>query len=131
MYTVDTEAGVSAFDTRSGNRLWQVELSRDDDDEGILGGGLAFEDGRLYATTGFAEVIAMDAKNGREIWRKRLNGPIRAAPAVWAGRVFVVTTNNEIFALAADDGRVLWTYSGLSEVAGLVGRQRRRSIAVS
>ena len=121
VYTVDTKAEVSAFDTRSGNRLWQVALSRDDDDEGILGGGLAFEDGRLYATTGFAEVIAMDAKNGREVWRKRLNGPIRAAPAVWAGRVFVVTTNNEIFALAADDGRVLWTYSGLSEVAGLVG----------
>ena len=121
LYTIDTEAVVSAFNVKTGERVWQVELSKDDEDEGILGGGLAFEDGRIFATTGFADVIVLDAKNGREIWRKRLNGPIRAAPTVWAGRVFAVTTNNELFALAASDGRELWTHSGLSEVAGLVG----------
>lgn len=121
LYTIDTEAVVSAFNVKTGDRVWQVELSKDDEDEGILGGGLAFEDGRIFATTGFADVIALDAKNGREIWRKRLNGPIRAAPTVWAGRVFAITTNNELFALAWSDGRELWTHSGLSEVAGLVG----------
>ena len=121
LYTIDTEAVVSAFNVKTGERVWQVELSKDDEDEGILGGGLAFEDGNIFATTGFADVIALDAANGREIWRKRLNGPIRAAPTVWAGRVFAVTTNNELFALAASDGRELWTHSGLSEVASLVG----------
>ena len=42
---------VTAFNVSSGDRVWQVELSKDDDDEGILGGGLAFEDGRVFATT--------------------------------------------------------------------------------
>ena len=97
-------------------------IVRDDDDEGhprwwsgIRGRTSVRDDGlcRSYCdgceerSGGLAQTVS--------------NGPIRAAPAVWAGRVFVVTTNNEIFALAADDGRVLWTYSGLSEVAGLVG----------
>ena len=120
VYTVDIDAQVTAFDAQSGRRLWQVELSRDDD-EGILGGGIAAQKDQLFVTTGFADVVALDAKNGREIWRKRLNGPIRAAPTVWAGRVFAVTVANELFALSAEDGRELWTHAGLREVAGLVG----------
>ena len=120
IYTMDIEAQVSAFDEKSGSRLWRAELSGDDD-EGILGGGVAVDGGRVYATTGFADVVVLDAKTGREIWREKLSGPIRAAPTIWAGRVFVVTVANELFALSADDGRELWTHAGLSEVAGLVG----------
>jgi len=120
VFTVDIEAKVTAFDAQSGRRLWQVELSRDDE-EGILGGGIAAQKDRLFVTTGFADVVALDAKNGREIWRKRLNGPMRAAPTVWAGRVFAITLANDLFALSADDGRELWTHAGLREVAGLVG----------
>lgn len=121
VYTIDVNADVRAFDTKTGDIVWERELSRSDSNEGILGGGLAFERGRLYATTGFADVIAMDARTGKEIWRKRMTGPIRAAPTVRGGRVFVVTVTNELSALAASDGRQLWTHSGLTELAGLVG----------
>jgi outer membrane protein assembly factor BamB len=87
----------------------------------MLGGGVAFDGGRLYATTGFAEVFALDAGSGKTIWRRRLTNPIRAAPTVRDGRVFVITIANELFALNAGDGKTLWQHSGLSETAGLVG----------
>ena len=121
VFTVDSHAKVAAFDIKTGNRVWQVKLSKNDLNEGILGGGLAFENAKIFVTTGFADVVALDAMSGKEIWRKRLNAPIRAAPTVLGKRVFVVTTNNELFALATPDGRKLWTHSGLSEIAGLVG----------
>ena len=35
----------------------------------ILGGGLAFSDGRLFVTTGFADVLALNAKSGETVWR--------------------------------------------------------------
>jgi len=120
IYTVDIDAKVSAFDQKSGRRLWRVELSKDDN-EGILGGGVSVNNGRLIATTGFADVVALNAKTGEEIWRKRLSGPMRAAPTVWGGRVFAVTVANELHVLSANDGRELWTHSGLREVAGLLG----------
>jgi len=120
IYTLDTKAEVSAFDQKSGSLLWRVALSKDDE-EGILGGGVAFDDDRLIATTGFADVIALNAETGKEIWRKRLSGPMRAAPTVWKGRVFAVTVANELSVLSANDGRELWTHSGLREVAGLLG----------
>ena len=39
-----------------------------DIDDGF-GGGLAYGDGRVFATTGFGEVLALDAQSGEIIWR--------------------------------------------------------------
>ncbi|MEC7488060.1 MAG: PQQ-binding-like beta-propeller repeat protein [Pseudomonadota bacterium] len=121
IYTLDINAVVSAFSIATGKRLWEFELSKDEGHEGILGGGLAIDGGRIYVTTGFADVIALNSTTGAEIWRKRLDGPIRAAPTVAGGRVFVVTIANELFVLNVADGTELWTHSGLREIAGLVG----------
>ncbi|MBB4284703.1 PQQ-binding-like beta-propeller repeat protein [Roseospira goensis] len=125
IYTIDAEAEVRAYDLATGDLLWSVWLpdrAREEDDGYLLGGGLAFgADGRLYATTGFAKVIALDAASGQEIWREEVGVPIRAAPTLNSGRVFVVTVDNQTIALAAQDGRKLWTHAGSPEVASLLG----------
>ena len=121
VYTMDVEAEVRAYDLRSGDRVWSADLEPDEDDDGILGGGIAVSDGRIFVTTGFAFVIALDANTGKEIWRQRLSGPMRAGPTIYRGRVFAITVANELFALSADDGRQLWTHTGIVEAAGLLG----------
>lgn len=123
VYTIDSAALVSAFDADTGDRLWTRELAPDyeDDDSGLMGGGLAYADGRLFATTGFAQVIALQADNGEEIWRQRVTAPMRAGPTVSGGRVFAVTLDNTGLALAASDGRILWTHAGVEETAALLG----------
>lgn len=121
VFTMDSDAEVRAFEATTGERKWATELAPKDDDEGILGGGLAVAGGRVFATSGFAQVIALDAKSGKVIWRKRVGGPVRAAPTVSGGRVFVVTVANELLALSAADGRTLWNHIGITESAGLLG----------
>src|SRR5690606_12258662 len=75
VFTMDVEGQVQAIEADTGRRVWRVVLeSREGDDVAISGGGIAFADGRVYATTGFADVIALDAASGREIWRRSLNG---------------------------------------------------------
>ncbi len=120
LYAMDVDARVGAYEAETGNQIWEIRLEGDDD-EGTLGGGIAYAGGRIYATTGFAEVFALDAASGKVIWRRRLSSPMRAAPTVRGGRVFAVTIANELFALSTDDGSTLWSHAGLSEVAGLVG----------
>jgi outer membrane protein assembly factor BamB len=97
------------------------DITPDDESDGPLGAGLAYANGKLYATTGFAEVVALDAKSGKELWRRKVSGPARGSPAVANGRVFVICIDNTSYALSVDDGRVLWTHSGTSEGAGLLG----------
>ncbi len=125
IYTIDTEAEVRAYDLNDGRLLWRRELpdpATNEDDGELLGGGLAYgTDGRLYASTGFAKVIALDAATGEEAWREDVGVPVRAAPTLNSGRVFVVTVENQTIALAARDGRKLWTHAGSPEVASLLG----------
>ncbi|MEO5373682.1 MAG: PQQ-like beta-propeller repeat protein [Alphaproteobacteria bacterium] len=121
-FVMDGEATVIAFDAKTGWRQWVRELSTDEDRGASLkSGGIAFDDGRIYATTGFGQVIALRAEDGEEVWRRSLWAPLRAAPTVSGDRVFVVTKDNELRVLSTTDGRELWTHTGIQEVASLLG----------
>jgi len=121
VYAMDAEGEVTAHRLDNGSRLWRQDITPDDESDGPLGAGLAYEGGKLYATTGFAEVVSLDAKSGKELWRRKVSGPSRGSPAVAGGRVFVICIDNTSYALSADDGRVLWTHTGTGEGAGLLG----------
>lgn len=121
IYAMDAETEVSAFRVDNGARVWSVDLTPDDEDDGHINGGLAFEGGRVFVTTGFAQVVALDAKTGKEIWRRSLDGPMRVAPTVRGGRVFAITLENKLYALNAATGETLWNYAGTAEIATLLG----------
>lgn len=121
VYTLDTQSQVSAFDIKTGRKIWQNTIRPKGEDEQVIGGGLASSGAILYATNGYNELLAMNPKEGGIFWRKKLSSPSRAAPAILDDRVFVLTLDNRLLALNAADGTLLWDYQGLSEVAGLVG----------
>jgi outer membrane protein assembly factor BamB len=122
VFTLDSQAEVRAFRATDGHRLWRRSLKPDQETGGgTMGGGLAVEDGRLYVTTGFAEVVALEADTGKEIWRRRVSGPVRSAPTVADGRIFVTTVEAKTHALSVEDGHQLWTHDGTSEVSSFLG----------
>jgi outer membrane protein assembly factor BamB len=121
LFALDARGQISAFEFANGRRLWSYNLTPPKEERGALGGGLAVDDGVLYATTGYGFVYALDPATGELIWEKRIGVPFRAAPAAANGRVFAISYDNQLHALAASDGRVLWTHAGIPEDAGVVG----------
>ena len=117
----DAEANVAAFDALNGKRLWRVNLTPEHEEVGTLGGGLAYDEGRLFATTGYGEVVAIDPSTGSILWRHKATGPIRAGPTAAGGRIFVVGLDNQLHVLTAKDGRLIWTHVGIEEPATLLG----------
>jgi outer membrane protein assembly factor BamB len=121
VFTMDSEANVSAFDTRNGRRLWRVALTPRKEDDGAMGGGLAYHAGKLFAATGYGDVFAIEPASGRVFWIAALKLPIRGAPSADGGRVFVITYDNQMHALDIERGEELWTHAGISEPAGFLG----------
>lgn len=121
VYAMDSLSLVTAFEAASGRVIWRQDLEPEDEDAGYFGGGIAYDNGRIFVSTGFARVFALDAASGEVLWQTPVAAPMRAAPTATDGRVFVVTLDNETVALAAEDGTTLWTHSGLQEDAGLIG----------
>ena len=121
VFAMDGAVQVGAYDSVTGDRLWQVDLKPEEERGNSFGGGVAFWQDRLFASTGYAQVLALDPADGRVIWKSSVGAPVRSAPTVSDGRVFVVTIENELAVLAADDGRRLWVHNAIPETASLLG----------
>jgi len=121
VYTLDSTATISAFAMTGGSAHWRVSIVPEGEKakEGF-GGGLAADGGRLYATTGFGTVVALDPKTGKKLWEKNLGTPIRAAPTAAGEKVFVVTTEGRFVCIAGPDGGELWAARGLPSTASLI-----------
>ncbi|HBO58622.1 MAG TPA: pyrrolo-quinoline quinone [Alphaproteobacteria bacterium] len=124
VYTVDAAGLVRAFAASNGKIIWEKNLLSDKSVRrlSVVGSGLGLDNGLLFAALGTGEIVAVDAYNGKEIWRTVLKSPVRSAPAIYGGRLFVVTADNKLTALAQDDGRVLWQHYAFLESVSLLGK---------
>ena len=121
IFTQDALAGVRAFDT-SGKLLWSADLTPASDKYGqASGGGLAFGGGRLFATTGYGEVVALNPATGSVFWRHKMGAAISAAPVVINDQVIVVARNNIAQSLTQSYGRIEWEQRSTGEDPGVVG----------
>ena len=77
-------------------------------------------DGRLYATSAWSAVYAMDAKTGKELWSfdpevPRSRGSVACCDVVnrgvaaWGDKIYVGTIDGRLIALNASDGKVAWS----------------------
>ena len=121
VFAMDIDFEISAYRADTGERIWHFEAKVPKTDREAFGGGLAYNAGRLYVTTGFGDVIALEAETGRLVWRQSLSGPMRAAPTVAGGQLYVVTIDNQLNVLDAETGEKRWTHTAISESAGLLG----------
>jgi outer membrane protein assembly factor BamB len=137
IFALDAEAHIYVFRAGDGQPVWNRRLAPKNGTDmptlwGMLGtpntveppsgagGGVAYDDGKVFITSGFGVVICLDAKTGKDIWRKDLGMPIINAPVVNGGRLFVSTHNNHFYALAEADGRQLWDHQGIEESASIM-----------
>ncbi len=121
VFVMDGSADVSARDGAGGGQVWRTNVApRSKRDGEAWGGGVAYADGKLYVSSGFREVVQLDAATGAIGWRARVEAPLHAAPTVYGGRVYVVDVNNELFAFDAATGVQVWTYQALTEPARIL-----------
>ena len=121
LFAMDARGYVSAHSASDiSNVLWVSKAAVDEDENELLGGGLAYDNGKLFATTGQGKIIAINPQNGEQLWKQAINIPIRVAPKAAAGKVIAMTVDNQTFALSADTGDILWSHRGYSESAGFI-----------
>ncbi len=122
LFAVDTNGAVHAFDAATGSRRWSHQIEVTSDLRGAaFGGGVSYFDGKVFATNGAGDVVALDAGNGGEIWRVKPAGPLRGSPTVAFNAVYVMTQDNQIHALNIADGAPIWDQTAASATSGVFG----------
>lgn len=121
VFTVDSRARVTALST-GGRPLWSRDLTPPGEPAGdASGAGLAVDGGRLYVSTAFGELVALDAATGGRYWTQALGAPAAGAPTVAGGLVHVIGRDATAWAIEAGTGRVAWTEQGTPSPSGVVG----------
>ncbi|MFC3570371.1 PQQ-binding-like beta-propeller repeat protein [Paracoccus simplex] len=121
VFALDSQSTVTATST-GGGRVWSRDLRPGgESDRSVSGGGLAFEGNRVFATTGYGELVALDARTGGVVWRQKVDAPISGAPTVQDGVVYVLGRDATGWAVRANDGKVLWRAFGNDGMAGVMG----------
>jgi outer membrane protein assembly factor BamB len=129
VYVLDSQNSVIAVDVASGRQVWRRNLRNTEtarrrffgrEGADALAGGLSSSEGRIYAATGFGDLVALDGATGSEIWRMNAGAPIHTSPLAAGGRVFATTNDSELFAVDARTGEVQWTQSAIAEPARML-----------
>jgi len=123
VYTIDTLGAVRAFDAQTGAQIWASQTPYDDRNNtpSLYGGGLSYDNGRVFATNGVGWVSAIAEANGGILWKVRPGGPLRGAPTVSNGAVYVMSQDNQIYSLKEEDGSNNWSQAASLEIAGVFG----------
>lgn len=121
IFTLDSHATVTATGL-NGGRAWSRDLTpAGERSNSASGGGVAYEGGRVFVSTGYGELVGLDAASGQIIWRQRVDVPVGGAPAVQNGVVYVTNRSATGFAVRASDGKLLWQISGIPQPTGVTG----------
>lgn len=134
LYVMDAKATVKAFDALTGARKWETELapkikekfrvrdmlSRPKAAQIGFGGGVTYDNGKLFVTSGFGFVVALDASTGEKIWQYDTEAPVRTPPTAFRGSVYFVTNTNDAIALNQDNGEKLWNFQSFEESARIL-----------
>ena len=132
LYIIDAVASVAAFDKATGREVWRTKMTPDVTDPQAsrynifarihpadlgFGGGAALEGNRLFVTSGFGFVAALDTETGEVLWKFDAPGPMRNPPLVAEGVVVAVSISNEVVALDQQTGEEVWNYQSFEESA--------------
>lgn len=121
IYTLDASARVSATATNGGT-VWSTDLTPVTDDQGdATGGGMAYADGRLYVSSGFGLLTALDAKSGRTIWQQKLEATGSGQPTIVDGLIYLLAGDQTGWAINTKDGRIAWQVVGGEALSNVLG----------
>lgn len=121
IFTLDAESLVTATST-TGETVWQTDVIPARDKSGqATGGGLAFSNGRLFVTSGYGTIVALNAATGEKEWVQRLEASATGQPTVFGGIVYLTAGDDRGWALSEDQGRQLWTLTAAPDGNNILG----------
>lgn len=126
VFAIDAESMVTAHRLDDGKRIWKKKLKPEhkyQKSTSMKGAGIAVSPSskKVFVTTGYGMVFALDMVTGKKQWSYDAELPIRIAPTIGGGYVFIQTVDNRLMALNASNGEEAWRFKTSHEATVLVG----------
>lgn len=116
VYSASRAGDVIALDQKTGEALWQVDLSGINNERSfwdsrvsaLLSGGPTAGLNKVFIGSENGKVYALDAQTGELSWQASIKGEVINAPAIESDVVVVNSASGIMKAMNADNGEELW-----------------------
>jgi outer membrane protein assembly factor BamB len=99
---------VVAWDAETGREKWRFN-SAPIESSPLLKGN------RLFVGSWDHGVYALNANNGKRIWRFEADNEVNTSAAYWNGRIFIASDSGTLYSLSAKTGKLLWSEGSARE----------------
>ena len=103
LFASDSSGNIKSINTSSGKVNWDIETN-------FLSSGIAAGFGILIVSDLDGNVIAIDQKDGSELWSVNVKGEVLAPAAIDAKFIIVKTGSGDLMALDKITGEIKWSY---------------------
>lgn len=105
VYAASSDGDISAFQSTTGERLWEVELDIP------ISGGVGIAGDKVLVGNRKGQLFALNRENGVQLWQVSLSSEV-LSPAAGNNKVVVAQVHDgSIVALNADTGEEIWNRS--------------------
>jgi len=77
-----------------------------------------------YGSSADDSVHCMELQTGKPVWTYTTNGPVRLAPALYAGKCYAGSDDGQLYCLNSKTGALLWTFRPGPETPWIPGNGR-------
>jgi outer membrane protein assembly factor BamB len=110
---------VAAFEQRSGQPVWRVEVG------GPIVAPPHWETGLVFVSLESGELLALNAGDGRIAWKQPLGAVVAVPPAASQDRLYIALSDGRVVALDIDRGDTIWTHPVNEPVTGMLALQEQ------
>jgi eukaryotic-like serine/threonine-protein kinase len=115
VYVGSRDAHLYAVDAANGMLKWSFDYEKDNNTWSVS--SPAVRDGVVYSATSDGHFVhAVQAADGKELWRFQTSGPIWSSPSVAGPMVYLTVQSGGLFAIDLRSGKEAWRYPTSSGV---------------
>ena len=100
---------LSAYNLSSNETIWSSIAVSGSERNDVLSGSMAYNQGKIFLSSGGRDFIAFDSLTGKELWRYKSHNVIRHIPTIKGDKIYISTIDNTLSCLNMY-GAILWRY---------------------
>lgn len=110
-YVVNKYGNAKAVRLSDRKILWERSTNPKDTGKPTDVTGPVYHQGRVFFAYVDGDLVAVDAKSGKEVWQRKLAGHLESSPMAVGGKLYLGTDKTNVVAVRASDGKVLWQFN--------------------
>jgi outer membrane protein assembly factor BamB len=110
-YVINKYGNGKAVRLRDRKVLWELNVRPSDKGKPNFVTGPVYYRGAVYGAFLTGNLAAGNAKTGKKLWVRHLNGHLESSPLAVDGTLYIGTDTTNVLALRASDGKTLWSFN--------------------